>query len=109
MESLSNKNEIIKYFEKIYDEVININKYEFQSITKIIKEKMMNLGIYILENWVSENIGTGYTDSKMIRKEDKRSIIYKFHDHLEKHYLTCLGKVKISRSYYNQIREVIFL
>jgi hypothetical protein len=100
MKSLSNKNEIIKYFEKIYDEIININEDEFQSVTKIIKEKIMTLGVYIFENWVSENIGTGYMGSKMSRKENETSIIYKFHDHLEKHYLTCLGEVKIKRSYY---------
>jgi hypothetical protein len=97
MEILSNKKEIFNLFETIYQEIMNTDEKEIVTITQSIKTKMMYIGARMFENWFTEKIGNGYQGYKITDSEGNS---YRFHNHLKRHYLTCLGEVQLSRSYY---------
>lgn len=100
MKILSNNTNMINLFNSIYTEILNSNETDIAKVSKEIKSRMLNLGAKILEDWVSENVGNGYSGTKITKNIDGENISFKFHNHIERHYLSCLGEIKLKRSYY---------
>lgn len=100
MEILTNKDEIIKYFENIFDDIINSKDIKVSELTVNIRSKMLEIGCRIFENWFYTNIGTGYTKSKIIEKIDDKMHIMKFNNYIQKTYVSCLGEIQLKRAYY---------
>ena len=98
MNNLTDKKEIINYFENIYDEIINSKEIDLADFLLDIKSKMLNLGSKLFENWFYKNIGTGYKRSKIFEKINGKTQIMKFQNNLPKSYICCLGEVKLKRA-----------
>lgn len=69
-----NKEEVMKMFEKHLDEIMSADKLKFFDMSKIIKDKVLNIGDRILEDWTTENI----------RNPDIGNTITKYDDTLKK-------------------------
>jgi hypothetical protein len=100
MKILSNKDEIINYFESIYEEIINENDMKISDLTKCIRDKMQRIGAKMFEIWFNENIGSGYSGTKITKQINDKKEVLRFHGHLDRTYLCCLGYVNLKRSYY---------
>lgn len=100
METLPNKNDIIKYFENNFDEIINLKDCKITDLSMKIKNKMLEIGSKILESWFVTNIGNGYQGCKIKKEINGNVEDLRFYNHLEKTYFSCLGEIKLKRSYY---------
>ena len=102
MEILSNKDILINEFNLILKEIneMDIKNNNASNVTKNIRSKMLGLGNKIFKQWFNNNIGTGYTGYKIRFNNNDQEEILKFHNYIEKKYISCLGEVEIKRAYY---------
>jgi len=95
-----NKNEkLFNHFVDIFNQIINItDETSIDKISSVIQEKLMFLGQKSLENIISHEIGTGFTETHITNSND--NAVYTYNELVSKTYISLFGPISLKRAYY---------